>query len=60
MDVELIIQTDGSMLISRGSSSHNELLYQILKDHTDIEALQAFFSMSEESELLFGQPNLCG
>lgn len=60
MDVELIIQPDGSLLISRGDSAHNELMCQILKGHTDIEALQAFFSISEESELLFGQPNLCG
>ena len=59
-EIELTIQPDGKFLISRGDSHHNDLICQIFEDCTDISILQSFFSISDDSELIFGEDRLCG
>ena len=60
---EIIIQSDGSFLIPRGSSEDNAFFLSFLEDLVDPEALDAlsgFFSIAEDSEIIVGEPGLCG
>ena len=61
MEVEYIIQTDGSILVPRGNIDQNEVSSQIFKGQTtDENNLDRFFSLADESELIFGDSELCG
>ncbi len=60
---EIIIQPDGSLLIPRGHSADNQFFISLLEDLLDKEAqesLSGFFEVSEQSEIIFGTPGLCG
>ena len=59
---EIIIQSDGSILVPRGSVEDNRFMCSFLKDivsQEELDSLSGFFSTSEESEIILGQ-NLCG
>jgi len=61
MNIE--IQPDGSLLIPRGHSADNQFFISLLKDLVDQESqdsLSGFFEISEQSEVIFGNPGLCG
>jgi len=60
VEVEIILQSDGSLLISRGSKEQNEVLAKILNSMTDISDLDSFFSISEQTENIIGKTDLCG
>jgi len=60
---EIIIQPDGSLLIPRGCSANNQFFITLLEDLTNKEtqvSLSDFFEISEQSEIIFGTPGLCG
>ena len=60
---EIIIQPDGSLLIPRGYSADNQFFISLLKDlvNEDVQnSLVGFFEVSEQSEVIFGTPGLCG
>ena len=60
---DIVIQPDGSLLIPRGHSADNQFFISLLKDLTDKdvqELLSGFFEVSEQSEVIFGTPGLCG
>ena len=58
MEFEIIIQPDGTMLIPRGSKEQNDVVRQIL-DGLGVSA-EEFLSVTDESDILFGQSTLCG
>lgn len=58
--IEIIIQPDGSLLVPRGTTAENETLRQVLADIDDPQALENFFSITEDCERLFGDQFLCG
>lgn len=60
MDLEITITSDGKFLIPRKDTKTNEVIYDIFKDCTDPDCLEAFLSMLNGSELIFGESNLCG
>lgn len=60
---EIIIQSDGNLLVPRGVSADNQFFISLLKELVDEEsqdALLSFFEVSEQSERIFGTPGLCG
>jgi len=60
---EIIIQADGSLLIPRGKDSDNKFFRELLAgivDSKEMESVNDFFAVSEDSEILFGSPGLCG
>ncbi len=60
---EIVIQSDGSLLIPRGLSAENQFFTSLLKDlvdENDQDSLSKFFDVSEQSEVIFGSPGLCG
>jgi hypothetical protein len=60
---EIVIQPDGSLLVPRGHSDENQFFISLLEDLTDEESrdsLLSFFEVSEQSEVIFGTPGLCG
>lgn len=58
--VEIIINPDGSVLLPRGNKQEDELLKKIMIDTVDSQVLNSFFSISENSEIIFGDHRLCG
>lgn len=58
---EIVIQPDGTLLIPRGNHVDNQFFISLLKDLVeDQDALLSFFEVSEQSEVIFGTPGLCG
>ena len=60
---EIVIQPDGSLLIPRGHSDENKFFTSLLEDlvdENDQDSLSKFFDVSEQSEVIFGSPGLCG
>ncbi len=60
---DIIIQPDGSLLIPRGHSADNQFFISLLNDLVDQnvqDSLIGFFEVSEQSEIIFGTPGLCG
>ena len=60
---DIIIQSDGSLLVPRGLSADNQFFSDLIKDIADEDvhkALENFFLSNEESEIIFGSPGLCG
>lgn len=60
---EIVIQPDGSLLVPRGLSAENQFYTSLLKDLVDEDtqdSLSRFFDVSEQSEVIFGSPGLCG
>ena len=58
--IEIVIQSDGSLIISRGTTDENQALKELLPDVSDPVALDSFFAITEDSERLFGNQFLCG
>ena len=61
--MDIVIQPDGSLLVPRGRSADNQFFISLLKDLVDQESqdsLSGFFEVSERSEVIFGDPGLCG
>lgn len=60
---DIVIQPDGSLLIPRGHSADNQFYISLLKELAEEDAqdsLLSFFEVSEQSEVIFGDPGLCG
>lgn len=60
---EIVIQPDGSLLVPRGLSAENQFYTSLLEDLVDEDtqnSLSRFFDVSEQSEIIFGSPGLCG
>ncbi len=60
---DIVIQPDGSLLVPRGYSADNQFFTSLLKDLVDEDernSLSSFFKTSEQSEVIFGTPGLCG
>lgn len=60
---EIIIQPDGDLLVPRGYAEDNEFFMSLLESLVDKDthtSLANFFEISEQSEVLFGNPGLCG
>lgn len=60
---EIIIQADGDLMIPRGHSIENQFFISLLKELVDQDSqdsLSGFFEVSEQSEVIFGIPGLCG
>lgn len=56
-----MIQPDGSILVPRGNAEQNHVSMGILQGQTGDDAhLEHFFEVADESELLFGDSELCG
>ena len=55
IEIELIIQTDGSYLIPRGDLQQNAAFLRLLEDAINTDDLENFFAMTEESEQIFGK-----
>ena len=61
--MEIIIEPNGSLLIPRGDPQENDFYRSVfdgLLDAEQLESLNAFFAMSEDSEQLYGERGLCG
>ncbi len=59
-EVEIVLQPNGSIIISRGTKSQNDLLSKILEPMIDVDDLDGFFSVSEGMEEIIGNLDLCG
>lgn len=59
MEIELTIQPDGSFLIPRGDYQKNAAFIRLFDGVVNIDDLENFFAMAEESEQILGE-NLCG
>lgn len=60
-DVDLTILPSGEILIHRRSGVQNAIALQLFSGDDDIcRHLAGFFSLTEHSELLFGDSELCG
>lgn len=60
---EIIIQSDGSVLIPRGSKEDNAFYSSLLNELVDsktLDALSGFFALTEDSEIILGESSLCG
>lgn len=62
METEIIIQPDGMVLIPRGTKQENDLVRCMVDDieGISIDAIEAFLSVTDASELLFGETTHCG
>lgn len=58
--VELVFNPDGTVFIPRGNKEDDEILRKILSDLIDAKVLESFYSISEKSEVLFGDQTMCG
>jgi len=60
---EIIIQSNGDLLIPRGTARENqffkELLTDMVADDTR-DSLDKFFAVTDDSEIIFGSSGLCG
>jgi len=56
----VIIRSDGTLLVRRGSSKHNKVMCDLLENMTSIDDLEDFFKITENSEIIFGKENMCG
>jgi len=56
----LIIRHDGSILIRRGTSEQNTTVLNLVQNLVSEDKLRDFFRMTENSEIIFGEENLCG
>lgn len=60
-EIEITILPDGRFLIPRGSQDQNAITLQVFSgESTNEEHLAGFFSIADESELIFGDSELCG
>ena len=59
-DASLIIRPDGTLLIRRGSSKHNKIVRDLVEGMVEPDKLTDFFKITENSEIIFGEVNLCG
>jgi len=62
---ELLIEIcpDGTAMIHRGERHVNKILLELVSEIVDegtFESISAFFAVVEDSQLLFGYPDLCG
>ena len=60
---EIVIQADGTFLVPRGHTSDNQFFLKLLRDMVDDDTrvlLDDFFAVTEDSEIIFGSPGLCG
>lgn len=59
---EIIIQPDGTILIPRGTKQENSLIRDLVSDMQgpSQDAIEAFLSVTDNSELLFGETTHCG
>ena len=60
MDIEIILQPDGTILVPRGDHEQNEVLLHFLGEVKNGNELKAFLSAGENSEDIFGEKELCG
>lgn len=63
MELSITIQPNGDILVPRGSSLENQVMFSILKNDIDDETcqqLQSFFNFIEQREQIFGTEGLCG
>ena len=61
--MDIIIQSDGTLLVERGTPENNQLLSTLLEgmaSQDELNGLLNFFSVSDESELIIGPEGLCG
>lgn len=61
-EIEIIIQSDGTVLIPRGTQEQNNLVRFVINNVAGIssEAIESFLSITDNSELLFGEMTHCG
>lgn len=59
-EVEILIQANGTCLVPRGTSLQNEMICNLLSGLTELEDLHNFFAITDDSEVIFGEPGLCG
>lgn len=60
---EIIIQTDGDVLIPRGTARENQFYKDLLKDmvaDNTRDSLDKFFAVTDDSEIIVGSSGLCG
>ena len=60
---EIIIQTDGDVLIPRGTARENQFYKELLEGMVNDDAresLDRFFAVTDESEIIVGSSGLCG
>lgn len=60
MEIELVFNPDGTVLIPRGNKAEDEVLKVFMTDLVDEKSLVSFYSISENTDLLFGDCTLCG
>ena len=60
MEIEFIINADGTIQIPRGNVFADSVIKDILCPIIDKEILSSFFHIADNSELFFGDQTLCG
>lgn len=56
----LIIRPDGSILIRRGTFEQNATVCDLVQSLISKDKLTNFFDRTGNSEIIFGEENLCG
>jgi len=59
-EVEVIIQSDGTVLVPRGTLQQNNLIRSLSDGIFDIDEINTFLSMTDSAELIFGHTTHCG
>ncbi len=59
-EVTLIFEPDGTLLVPRGLPSQNKVMCSLFENIASKDELHSFFNIADETELVFGEPGLCG
>ena len=61
MSADIIVQANGTLLITQGTSSQNAIIRDVIDNLAESkDQINNFLSLSEDSEIIFGDTILCG
>lgn len=60
VSINISVQNDGTCIVPRGTSHQNQIICELLDGVADLEGLYDFFALRENSEMIFGDSDLCG
>lgn len=59
-EVEIIIQSNGTILVPRGTRQQNDLIRSLSKGMFDDDEIESFLSITDSVDIIFGDTTHCG
>jgi hypothetical protein len=59
-EIEISVQNDGLCFVSRGTIDQNDVLHNVLDGVVDVDSLNDFLYLANETDLIFGNNYMCG